>query len=163
MVLKTFNFIVNGGEATGGPPIGPALGPLGVNIMSVVATINQETAEYKGIPIPVDVTIDTDTKGHTVKVGMLSTFALITQALGIGKGSSTPNTEFVGDLTFDQVLTIANRKREGIMASSLKSAVKEIVGSCQSMGVTVDGHPAKEVQTLISSGEYDSSLSEAGG
>jgi len=161
MVLKTFNFIVNGGEATGGPPIGPALGPLGVNIMSVVATINQETAEYKGIPIPVEVTIDTDTRQHTVKVGMLSTFALITQAIGIGKGSSTPSTAFVGDLTFDQLVNIARRKREGILSSTLKSAVKEIVGSCQSMGVTVEGQPAGEVQALIGSGEYDARLSEA--
>jgi large subunit ribosomal protein L11 len=161
MVLKTFNFIVNGGEATGGPPIGPALGPLGINIMTVVATINQETAEYKGVPIPVEVTIDTDTKQHTVKVGMLSTFALITQTIGIGKGSSTPSTDFVGDLTFDQVVNIARRKREGILASSLKSAVKEIVGSCQSMGVTVEEKPAGEVQMLIVSGEYDAKLSEA--
>jgi large subunit ribosomal protein L11 len=161
MVLKTFNFIVNGGEATGGPPIGPALGPLGVNIMSVVATINQETAEYKGTPIPVEVTIDTDTRQHTVKVGMLSTFALITQAIGIGKGSSTPSTAFVGDLTFDQLVNIARRKRGGILSSTLKSAVKEIVGSCQSMGVTVEGQPAGEVQALIGSGEYDARLSEA--
>jgi large subunit ribosomal protein L11 len=161
MVEKTFNFIVNGGEATGGPPIGPALGPLGVNIMSVVATINEMTSEYKGVPVPVDVTIDTDSKEHKVKVGMLSTFALITQAIGITKGSPTPNTEYVGNLTFEQVMNIAHRKRDGILASTLKSAVKEIVGSCQSMGVTVDDHPAMEVQSLIVAGEYDSVLTEA--
>jgi len=161
MVEKTFSFIVNGGEATGGPPIGPALGPLGVNIMSVVATINEMTAEYKGVPVPVDVTIDTDSKEHKVKVGMLSTFALITQAIGIAKGSPTPNTEYVGNLTFEQVMNIARRKRDGILASTLKSAVKEIVGSCQSMGVTVDDHPAMEVQSLIAAGEYDSVLAEA--
>jgi len=161
MVEKTFSFIVNGGEATGGPPIGPALGPLGVNIMSVVATINEMTAEYKGVPVPVDVTIDTDSKEHKVKVGMLSTFALITQAIGIAKGSPTPNTEYVGNLTFEQVMNIARRKRDGILASTLKSAVKEIVGSCQSMGVTVDDHPAMEVQSLIVAGEYDSVLAEA--
>ena len=161
MVKKTFSFIVNGGEATGGPPIGPALGPLGVNIMSVVATINEMTAEYKGVPVPVDVTIDTDSKEHKVKVGMLSTFALITQAIGIAKGSPTPNTEYVGNLTFEQVKNIARRKRDGILASTLKSAVKEIVGSCQSMGVTVDDHPAMEVQSLIVAGEYDSVLAEA--
>lgn len=161
MVEKTFSFIVNGGEATGGPPIGPALGPLGVNIMSVVATINEMTAEYKGVPVPVDVTIDTDSKEHKVKVGMLSTFALITQAIGIAKGSPTPNTEYVGNLTFEQVKNIARRKRGGILASTLKSAVKEIVGSCQSMGVTVDDHPAMEIQSLIVAGEYDSVLAEA--
>jgi large subunit ribosomal protein L11 len=161
MVEKTFNFIVNGGEATGGPPIGPALGPLGVNIMAIVSKINEETAEYKGVPIPVDVTIDTDTRAFNVKVGMLSTFALITQAIGIQKGSQTPNTDFVGDLTFDQVLSVARRKREGILAATIKSAVREIVGSCQSMGVTIDGQPAGDVQAMIGSGDYDSRLVEA--
>ena len=161
MVEKTFNFIVNGGEATGGPPIGPALGPLGVNIMTIVNKINEETAEYKGVPIPVDITIDTDTKEFTVKVGMLSTFALITQALGIQKGSQTPNTDFVGDLTFDQLLEIARRKRDGLFSASLKAAVREIVGSCQSMGVTIDSQPAGEIQAQIGSGEYDPRLAEA--
>ncbi len=161
MVEKTFNFIVNGGEATGGPPIGPALGVLGVNIMAVVATINEMTAEYKGVPVPVDVTIDTDTKEHTVKVGMLSTFALVTQALSIGKGSSNPNTDYVGDLTFEQLMNIAKRKREGLLSASLKSAAKEIVGSCQSMGVTIDGNLASQTQVMIRSGEYDSQLAEA--
>ncbi|MFB0558676.1 MAG: 50S ribosomal protein L11 [Candidatus Bathyarchaeia archaeon] len=160
MVEKTFNFIVSGGEATGGPPIGPALGPLGLNIMAIVNKINEETAEYKGVKVPVDVTIDTDTKRFTVKVGMLSTYALVTQALGIQKGSQTPNTDYVGDLTFDQLLNIAQRKREGLLSASLKSAVREILGSCQSMGVTIEGRPAGEMQTLVSSGEYDDRLSE---
>ncbi|MGD2142377.1 MAG: 50S ribosomal protein L11 [Candidatus Bathyarchaeota archaeon] len=161
MVEKTFNFIVNGGEASGGPPIGPALGPLGVNIMEIVAKINQETSEYKGVPIPVDVTIDTDTKEFEVKVGMLSTYALITQTLGVSKGSSTPNVDYVGNLSFDQVVDIARRKRNGLFAASLKSAIKEIVGSCQSMGVTIEGRNAKAIQEMISEGEFDSKLAEA--
>jgi large subunit ribosomal protein L11 len=155
MVKKSFNFIVAGGEATGGPPIGPALGPLGVNIMTVVNTINEETAEYKGVKVPVEVTIDTDTKEHTVNVGMLSTFSLITQALDISKGSKVPNSEYVGNLPFERIIDIARRKREGLLASSLKAAVKEIVGSCQSMGVTVDDQTGKEVQVLINDGKYD--------
>ncbi|MDH5200346.1 MAG: 50S ribosomal protein L11 [Candidatus Bathyarchaeota archaeon] len=161
MVEKTFNFIVSGGEATGGPPIGPALGPLGVNIMAIVNKINEQTAEYRGVKVPVDVTVDTDTKAFRVKVGMLSTYALITKALGIQKGSQTPNTSFVGDLTFDQLVDIARRKREGLFASSLKAAVREILGSCQSMGVTIDGKPVNEVQALVGSGEYDARLAEA--
>lgn len=160
MVEKTFNFIVSGGEASGGPPIGPALGPLGLNIMAVVNKINEETAEYKGVKVPVEVTVDTDTKQFTVKVGMLSTYALVTQALGIQKGSQTPNTDFVGDLSFDQLISVAQRKREGLLAASLKSAVKEILGSCQSIGVTIEGLPAKEMQALVSSGEYDQRLAE---
>jgi len=158
MVQKTFNFIVSGGEATGGPPIGPALGPLGVNIMGVVNKINELTAKYEGTKVPVDVTLDTDTKEFAVKVGMLSTYALVTQVLEIAKGSPTPNTEYVGDLSFDQLVEIARRKREGLLGATLRSAVKEVLGSCLSMGVTVDGKPAKEVFALMEAGSYEESL-----
>jgi large subunit ribosomal protein L11 len=158
MVQKTFNFIVSGGEATGGPPIGPALGPLGVNIMGVVNKINELTAEYEGTKVPVDVTLDTDTKEFAVKVGMLSTYALVTQVLEIAKGSPTPNTEYVGDLSFDQLVEIARRKRKGLLGATLRSAVKEVLGSCLSMGVTVDGKPAKEVFALMEAGSYEESL-----
>jgi len=158
MVEKTFNFIVNGGKATGGPPIGPALGPMGVNIMSIVNEINAKTAEYDGLPVPVDVTIDTDTKVFNVKVGMLTTFALISQAAKIDKGSGEPNTKFVADLSFDQLIGIAKKKWLGIYAATLKTAVREVLGTCQSAGVTVEGRPAKEVQDAIKSGEYDEQL-----
>jgi len=160
MVEKSFNFIVNGGKATGGPPIGPALGPMGVNIMAIVNDINAQTKEYDGLPVPVDVVVDTDTKKFTVKVGMLTTFALISQATGLEKGSGTPNTAYVADITMDQLISIAKKKRAGIYAASLKSAVREVLGTCQSAGVTVEGHPAKEVQTAIKAGEFDEKLAE---
>ena len=158
MVEKTLNFIVNGGKATGGPPIGPALGPMGVNIMAIVNEINAQTTEYDGLPVPVDVTIDTDTKEFSVKVGMLTTFALISQVSGISKGSGEPNSKFVADLDFEQLIGIAKKKRQGIYAASLKTA--EVLGTCQSAGVTIDGQPAKEVQDAIKAGEFDMRLTE---
>jgi large subunit ribosomal protein L11 len=161
MVEKTFNFIVNGGKASGGPPIGPALGPLGVNIMQIVNEINAQTAEYDGLPVPVDVIIDTDTRAFEVKVGMLTTFALISQATGIEKGSGNPNTDFVGNLTFEQLIDVAKKKRQGIYAASLKTAVREVLGTCQSAGITVDGKFAKDVQDEIVAGAYDDQLVEA--
>jgi len=160
LVDKSFNFIVNGGQATGGPPIGPALGPMGVNIMQIVAEINKQTAEYKGTPVPVDVIIDTDTKLFTIKIGMLSTFALLSQAAKISKGSGTPNSAPAGDLSFEELVSVAKKKRAGLYAASLKAAVREVLGTCLSMGVTIDGKPAKEIQGLIKSGAYDAQLVE---
>jgi len=160
LVEKKFNFIVPGGGATGGPPIGPALGPMGVNIMNIVAEINKQTGEYKGTPVPVDVVIDTDTREFTVKVGMLSTFALLTQAVKITKGSGTPHSAKVGDLSFEELISVAKKKKAGLYAATLKSAAREVLGTCQSMGVNVDGKPAKEVQDLIKSGAYDAQLKE---
>jgi large subunit ribosomal protein L11 len=161
MVEKTLNFIVNGGKATGGPPIGPALGPMGVNIMAIVNEINAQTVEYDGLPVPVDITIDTDTREFNVKVGMLTTFALISQASGISKGSGEPNSNYVADLDFEQLIGIAKKKRQGIYAATLKSAVREVLGTCQSSGVTIEGRPAKEVQEAIKAGEFDTQLTES--
>jgi large subunit ribosomal protein L11 len=160
MVEQKFNFIVNGGKATGGPPIGPALGPTGINIMQVVTKINEETAEYDGLPVPVDVIIETENRTFIVKVGMLTTFALISQVTGIKKGSQTPNTNIVADMSFDDLVGIAKKKRAGIYAASLQSAVSEVLGTCQSAGVTVDGRPAGEVQEALRAGEYDAQVAE---
>jgi len=160
MVKKAFNVIVTAGEATGGPPIGPLIGPLGVNIMEIVNKINEMTAAYKGTKIPVEITIDTDTKEFEIKVGMLTTTALLLRELSIEKGSGKPNTEPVGNLSFDQVVKIAKLKKEGLLASSLKMAVREILGSCLSLGITIDGRSSKEVQAEIAEGKYDALLKE---
>jgi large subunit ribosomal protein L11 len=160
MVKKVFNAIVTAGEATGGPPIGPLIGPLGVNIMEIVNRINEMTGSYKGTKIPVEITIDTDTKAFEIKVGMLTTTALLLRALAIEKGSGKPNTEPAGDLTFEQVVEIAKLKKEGILASNLKTAVREILGSCLSMGITVGGRSPKEVQEEVAEGMHDQLLGE---
>ena len=133
---------------------------MGVNIMQIVSEINKQTGEYKGTPVPVDVFIDTDTKEFKVKVGMLSTFALLTQAVKVSKGSGTPNSVKVGDLPFSELVSIAKKKKAGLYAATLKSATREVLGTCHSMGVTVDGKPAKEVQDLIKGGAYDAQLKE---
>ena len=160
MVEKTFRVIVTAGQATGGPPIGPLIGPLGVNIMAVVNKINEMTASYSGTKIPVEITIDTDTKEFEIKVGMLTTTALILRELAIEKGSGRPNTEPVGDLTFKQVVEIARLKREGLLASSLRAAVREILGSCLSMGINIEGRSPKEVHREVNEGKYDPLLKE---
>lgn len=160
MVKRSFKFIVPGGEATGGPPIGPALGPLGINVMMVVNKINEATSTYRGVKVPVEVTIDTDTKEFIIKLGSLSTYAHITQTLGLSKGSSNPNRDLVGDLTFDQVVEIAKKKWDDLLAATLKGAVKEILGCCLSIGITVDGRTVKEVLRLIDEGAYDAKLAD---
>lgn len=158
MVMKTFNVIVTAGQTTGGPPIGPLIGPLGVNIMAIVNKINEMTASFKGTKIPVDINIDTDTKDFTIKIGMLTTTALILREVSIEKGSGKPNTEPAGDISFDQVVSIAKMKKEGLLAFSLKAAAREILGSCQSLGVTVGGRPAKEIQQEVARGKFDELL-----
>jgi large subunit ribosomal protein L11 len=155
---KAINVLVTGGEASAGPPLGPALGPLGVNVLGVVTEINKQTSGFHGMRVPVKVEVDTDTKQFVISVGTPTTSALIAKESGIPKGSSKPNVDLVGDLTMDKVVSIAKSKIAGSYAASVKSAAKEVVGSCVSMGVKIEGKDAREFMKEIDAGKWDSTL-----
>lgn len=153
---KTIDALVSGGQATAGPPLGPALGPLGVNVLAIVNKINELTKDYAGMKVPVKINVDPETKEFEISIGTPTTSALIVSALKIEKGSSKAKEEKVGDLTMPQVVSLAKNKRPELLAKSLKLAAKEVLGSCVSMGVTVEGRDPREVQQEIDEGKYNS-------
>ncbi len=155
---RTVRALVNGGEATAGPPLGPALGPLGLNVLTVVTKINELTKDYAGMKVPIEVTVDVETKNFEVKVGTPTSAALIIKEVGAKKGSGNPGAEKIGDLKMDQVIKIARRKREELLSKTLRSAVKEVLGCCVSMGITVEGKDPRDVQREIDQGLYDEKL-----
>jgi len=155
---KTFSFLVEGGKATGGPPIGPALGPLGVNVMAIVKRINELTEEFAGMKVPVKVHVDPETKEFEVEVGVPTVSALLAREAGIEKGSGNPRTEFVGNISMDVVKKIAKLKIERTYAKDLKSMAKEVIGTCVSMGVKVEGKDPREVIREIEEGKWDEVL-----
>jgi len=155
---KVVEALVAGGQATAGPPLGPALGPLGVNVLAIVNRINEVTKDYAGMKVPVKVIVDTETKEFEVTVGTPTTSALIVSELKIEKGSGSPKAQKVGNLSMEQVVRIANVKQAELLAPNLKAAVKEVLGSCVSMGVTVEGKDPKEVQKEIDEGKHDAAL-----
>ncbi|MFP3285368.1 MAG: 50S ribosomal protein L11 [Nitrososphaeria archaeon] len=160
---KTLSFIVDGGQATGGPPIGPALGPLGLNVMQVVKRINELTADFHGMKVPVKVHVDQETKEFEVEVGVPTTAALLIKEAGVEKGSSQPGKEFVGNVTMEQVVKIAKLKMPEMNSADLRSAVKEVIGACVSLGLKVEGRPPKEAMRELESGAYDSLLRGSAG
>ncbi len=157
---KVVELLVNGGQANAGPPLGPALGPLGVNVMAIVNKINELTKDYSGMKVPVKVIVDPDNKTFDVTVGTPTASALIVSELKIEKGSGTPNSAKVGNLSIDQVVRIAKMKRPELLSKNLKSAATEILGVCVSMGVTAEGKDPREVQREINEGKYDEIFSK---
>jgi len=155
---QTISSLVTGGEATAGPPLGPSLGPMGVNILQVISAINEQTKEFKGMKIPVSVLVDTDTKKWEIEVGIPSASALLLKDAGIQKGSGTSGTEWVGEVSADMIAKIAKVKLETSYASSLKSVAKQIVGTCVSLGIKVEGKTPKEFTAEINEGKWDSKL-----
>jgi large subunit ribosomal protein L11 len=155
---ESINLMVDGGKASAGPPLGPALGPLGIKIDKVIGAINERTKDYDGMAVPVKVIVDSLTKAFEIEVGSPPTSALIKKELGIEKGSGAAREETAGDLSMEGAIKIANMKKDDMLAKDTKAGVKEVLGACVSMGVTVEGKSAKEVQTEIDAGNYDSVL-----
>jgi large subunit ribosomal protein L11 len=146
---------VVGGEATAGPPLGPALGPLGVNVMQIVKEINEQTKDYAGMRVPVKVNVETDTKKFTVEVGIPTASALIVKESGIAKGAATPKTAVAGNLSIDSLVKIARVKMPQSYGSDAKSVAREVAGSCVSMGVTIEGKPAREFLQEMTDHKWD--------
>jgi len=153
---QTISSLVTGGEASAGPPLGPALGPMGVNIMEVINAINDKTGDFKGMKVPVTVSVDADTKKWEIDVGIPSASALVLKEINIQKGSGTSGTEWVGDIEMDSIIKVANVKLESSYASKLKSVVKQIIGTCQCLGVKIEGKTPKEITLEINEGKWDS-------
>jgi large subunit ribosomal protein L11 len=160
--------LVPGGKASPGPPIGPALGPLGINIKAVVDDINAKTASYNGMQVPVKVIVD-DKKNVTLEIGIPPASALILIEAGLEKGASgeaglekgLSSERTVGNISVAQAIKIAKMKRQSSLSYELKNTVKEILGTCLSMGITVDEKPARDVQKAIDAGEYADLFIEA--
>jgi len=147
--------LVTGGAASAGPPLGPALGPLGVNIMEVIKAINDKTKDFEGMKVPVTVVIDSDTKKYEIEIGIPSAAALIMKEAGIQKGSGTSGTDWAGEVTMEAIVKVANTKLEKSYASSLKSVAKTIIGTCLALGVKVEGKTPKEITAEINEGKWD--------
>jgi large subunit ribosomal protein L11 len=158
MVKETVEILIDGGKATPGPPLGPAIGPLGINMMKVVEEINKKTSDFSGMKVPVKVIVDVGTKEFEIKVGTPPTTALIIDELGIDKGSQDPGIDKVADLKMEQALKIARMKFDALLSNDYKNAAKEVIGTCVSMGITVEGKDPREVQEEIDQGAYDDTL-----
>ncbi|QWF70294.1 50S ribosomal protein L11 [Methylomonas paludis] len=130
---------VKAGEANPSPPIGPALGQRGVNIMEFCKAFNARTVEVeKGLPLPVVITVYSD-KSFTFITKTPPATVLLKKAVGIKSGSSKPNTTKVGTVTRAQLEEIAKTKMEDLNAADLEAAIKIIAGSARSMGLNVEG------------------------
>ncbi len=161
MAERTYKFLVEGGKATAGPPIGPTLTPLGINVLQVIEEINRKTNEFKGMHVTVNVSVDSETKSFKVEVGVPSTVALIAREAGIEKGSGMTGKQPVGDLSLEGLVKIAKLKIGQVRVKDLKSAVLTVAGTCVSMGVTINGKNPKEFIEEVRAGKYEDLFTEA--
>lgn len=155
---QSISALVTGGQASAGPPLGPALGPLGVNIMEIINAINTKTKDFEGMKVPVTVSVNTKTKKWEINIGIPSAAALLLKEAGIQKGSGTSGSTWVGDLNVDSIVKVAKAKIDSSYASSLKSVVKEVAGTCLCLGIKIEGKNPKEFTAEVTAGTWDSKI-----
>ncbi|HEX2884192.1 MAG TPA: 50S ribosomal protein L11 [Candidatus Limnocylindria bacterium] len=126
------------GAATAAPPVGPALGQHGINIMEFIKAFNERTAEMRGYVVPAEITVFEDRSFTFVTKAPLAA-ALLKRAAGVESGSSVPNREKVGSVTRDQLREIAEMKMNDLNANTVEQAMKIIEGTARSMGIEVAG------------------------
>ena len=156
-MVDTVEAQIDGGKATAGPPLGPALGPKGVNIGQIVAAINEKTKAFNGMKVPVKILIKDD-KSFEIKVGTPPTSELIKSELGLKSGSGNPRTDKVGNLTLEQAKKIVEMKQDDLLGATIEARLCEVAGNCVSMGVTVDGKDPKVFTKDIKAGVYAGKL-----
>ena len=156
----TIEVLVPGGEANPGPPLGPELGPTPVDVQAVVQEINDQTEAFDGTEVPVTVEYDDD-GSFEIEVGVPPTAELIKDEAGFDTGSGEPHEEFVADLSVEQIKQIAEQKHTDLLAYDTKNAAKEVVGTCVTLGVTIEGENPRDFKEKVDAGEYDDILLDA--
>ena len=159
MPKEKIDVMVKGGEATPAPPIGPALSPLKVNVGEIVAAINEKTKTFKGMDVPVKIIVDTETKKYEIVVGTPPVTSLLKKEMGAQKLATVGEDNIrkpAGNISFDKIVVIARGKEDAIMGKDFMQKVKQVVGTCVSAGVTIDGKSPKDILKDINEGKYDS-------
>ncbi len=160
MGKETISLMVKGGAATAGPPLGPALGGKGINVGQVVAQINEKTSAMKGMDVPVKVIVDLDAKAFEITVGLPPASALLLKEANAEKGSGAAGIKIVSALKIPHLIKVAKIKADALTGKTLKEKVKELLGTCKSMGIKVEGKDPRDVIKEINAGTYDKVLKE---
>jgi large subunit ribosomal protein L11 len=155
MMIK---LLVDGGEMKPGPTIAQALGPAGINIGQVITKVNIATKEFKGMKVPVALDVNTKTKTFEVKVFSPPTSALLKKEIAAEKASGSAKSVKVGNLSIEQVISVAKIKYANMIVSGFKPAVKSVIGSCVSSGILIENKDPKEVMKEVEKGVYDSEI-----
>ena len=154
MGKESIEALVKGGEASAAPPLGPALGPLGVNIGEVIEKINEKTKAFAGMEVPVKVVVDSETKKFNIIVGTPPVTSMIRKEMGVKTLARVTESgkELPGDISLEKLIEMAKAKDDS-MFGDLKAKVKQILGTCLSSGVTVNGKSPRDIQKEIDEGK----------
>lgn len=158
MAKQTVEALIAGGKATAAPPLGPALGPTGLNVAEVIKVINEKTAVFNGMQVPVKIVYDVSDKSFEITIGTPPVSALLKGEGKIEKGAGNPKLDKVADVRIEQIIKIAKMKGDALAGVTLKNRVKEIIGTCVSMGILVQGLDPRDAVKEVDNGKFDAEI-----
>ena len=156
--MVIIKLLVEGGAMKPGPALSQQLGPMGLNVGQIISKVNDATAGFKGLKVPVELDIDTGTKEVNVQVFSPPVSELIKSELGIKKGSGLQLKSQAGNASIEQIISVAITKLPNLLCKDLKAAVKSVVGTCTSLGILVESKAASAVGYEIDEGKYDKEI-----
>ncbi len=157
--MPLIKLIVDGENMKPGPSVSQQLGPMGVNLGKLIEEVNKSTKGFKGMKVPVEINVNPKTKEFAISVSSPPVSELLKKELGVEKGSGSTGSVKIGNLAIEQIISVAKTKTPGMLAKTLKSAVKLVVGSCVSSGILIESKSPKEIIEEIDSGKYDKEIS----
>jgi large subunit ribosomal protein L11 len=152
--MALIKLLVEGGNMTPGPAVAQQLGPMGINMGKVIADVNTATSEFKGVTLPVHLTVDPETKEVSIKVMSPPTSELIKKELKIEKASGARLKQKVGNFAIEQVISVAKAKHDSLLSNTFMATIKSVIGTCQALGVLIENKDPKEILEEISEGKY---------
>lgn len=150
--------LADGGSMAPGPALSQKLGPLGVNMGQVIQKVNDATKNFKGMKVPVEIDVNPTTKNVEIKVFSPPTSELLKKEINAEKGSGVQNKIKVGNLSIEQIIHVAQTKQGNMLSRDLKAAVKNVVGTCVSLGILIENKHPNEIQREIEDGKYDKEI-----
>ena len=157
--MAVIKLLVEGGNMTPGPAVAQQLGPMGINVGQVIADVNTATSGFKGVTVPVHLTVNVETKEVSIKVLSPPTSELIKKELKIEKASGARLKQKVGNLAIEQVISISKAKHDHMLSNDFMATLKSVIGTCQALGVLVESKEVKEVLEEIAEGKYTEEIS----
>ncbi len=158
MAKQTLELLIPGGKASAAPPVGPTLAPAGLNVAEVVKKINEKTIAFNGMQVPVKITFDTSDKSFEITIGTPPASSLLKAEGRLEKGSGSAKLDKVADLRIEQIIKVAKMKGDALAGKTLKDKVKEVIGTCVSMGILVQGLDPKIAVKKVDEGMFDKEI-----
>lgn len=147
--------MVEGGKASTSPAMAQTLGPLKMDMQGILKDINDKTETYKGLKVPVELNVNEKDKTYEITVKSPPAAELIKSELKIQKGSGEPEKKKVGNISIEQLLKVAKMKSESLFTTDIKAAIKAVAGTCNSLGVLVEGVTSSVFNGLLEEGKFD--------